>query len=63
MKTLKKVNGWIIKEKRFDEVPSFVEDERKYAVFAPKGQPFYGKWMEDNLTLDEATDWCNDEYL
>lgn len=60
MRFFKQVNGWIIKEKRPDEVPNFVEEERKYTVFAPKGPPYYGSFLEDNLTLREAVEWCNE---
>lgn len=54
MKFYKKINGWVIKEKKIDEVPSTIEDNRRYGVFTPED-----RFMEDNLTLDEAIEFCN----
>lgn len=55
MKKIKQLNGFIIKEKRLDEIPSWVSDERRYAVFNSEGI-----FLEDNLFLDEAISFCED---
>lgn len=55
MKELKRINKWIIKEKSLDEVPANIADDRRYAVFAPDGT-----FQEDNLTLAEAEEFCED---
>jgi proline racemase len=55
VKKLKQINGWIIKEKRLDEVPMGTDDSNRYAVFAKDG-----RWMEDNLTLAQAEEYCKE---
>jgi hypothetical protein len=55
MKKVKQINNWIIKEKRTDEIPIWIEDNRKYAVFSPSGI-----FQEDNLTLKEAEEFCKE---
>lgn len=46
------INKWVIKEKRRDEIPSWIEENRKYYIFSSNGM-----FMEDNLTWEEAVEW------
>jgi len=55
MHKVKQINNWIIKEKRLDEMPLSTDLERKYCVFSPSGI-----FQEDNLTLQEAEEFCKD---
>jgi hypothetical protein len=55
MKKIKQLNGFIIKEKRIDEIPLGIDENRKYAVFTKDG-----RWLEDNLTYDEAIRVCEE---
>jgi hypothetical protein len=55
MKFFKKVNGWIIKEKKLDEVPHWIDDDKRYGVFSPDG-----RFLEDHLTIEQAIEWCNE---
>lgn len=54
MKKIKQLNGFIVKEKRIDEIPLGIDEERKYCVF--KDDIF----LEDNLTIDEAISFCKE---
>ena len=53
MKRHKQINHWIIKEKRLDEIPAHLPETQRFAVFSP-----YGIWQEDNLTEEQAIDFC-----
>jgi hypothetical protein len=55
MKQYKQINNWTIKEKSLDEIPHPMTEENRFAVFAPDG-----RWMEDNLTLEQAEEYCNE---
>jgi aromatic ring-opening dioxygenase LigB subunit len=53
MKKVKQINNLIIKEKRPDEIATFEKEEQRYCVFTP-----HGIYLEDNLTLEQAEDFC-----
>lgn len=55
LKRYRQINNWVIKEKSLDEVPSWVNENRRFVVFAPDG-----RCMEDNLLQEEAIDFCNE---
>lgn len=59
-KQIQQLNNWIIKEKSLDQVPSWIEYNRRYSVWSPDK-----KCMEDNLTIEEAREFCieNLDYL
>ena len=55
MKNVGKLHRWIIKEKHIGEIPLGTDPKLKYAIFAPDG-----RWMEDNLTWQQAVDFCEE---
>src|SRR3990167_3174558 len=55
MKKILQINNWVIKEKNDDEIPLSISLTQRYCVFAPNG-----RFMEDNLTLQQAINFCND---
>lgn len=55
MKKVMVKNRWVIRKKRDDQVPSHLPLERRYVVFSPDGE-----CMEDNLTYDEAIEFCTE---
>lgn len=53
MKIIKRINNWIIKEKKENEIPQGYTLKQGYAVFTPDK-----KLMEDNLTYQQAVEFC-----
>jgi transcriptional regulator with XRE-family HTH domain len=60
LKLYQKINHWAIKEKPLDQVPIQYEETQRFVIFSPDG-----KCMEDNLTLEQATEWAkqNTDYV
>jgi hypothetical protein len=56
MRTIKKINNWIIKEKREDEIPQGFDITQGYAVYTPDKV-----LQEDNLTYIQAVEFCKEK--
>jgi len=55
MEKVRQINNLIIKQKKEEEVPFGLPVERCFIVVAPDG-----KVLEDNLTKEEAIDFCQE---